>query len=364
MTSTRTLAFIFGIVAFLILLIFLANVFFVPPTPQKEVRPKTLIVPDTFETIESAVTYAAEGDTVFIRTGKYNEILRISKNLTLIGEDRELTVINGEGAPAVISVFTSGVTLTGFTVTTGEESPRFVSQSALSQVPHAIELVNVSYCNITSNNISNNSCAILASDSQFNCISGNTLESNGYGIVLTDSSNDNQVADNSLSKNNIGIALYGCRSNTFSGNEINGNRRSGLLLRNSELNKITRNSIVNNSYGVLFSDSSNNVIHHNNFIDNKNQTEDEGLNPSDMPSSVPFSVNSWTDGREGNYWSDFNGTLSYGYEFNPYVIDENNQDSYPLIEPSSRLVPKNLETTPPSPKIEVRKLNCLTSFET
>jgi hypothetical protein len=134
MTSKRTLVFVFGIAAFLTLLIFLTNVLFVPSTQEKEVRPKTLIVPDNFETIESAVTYVPEGDTVFIRSGKYNEILRIIKNLTLIGEDRELTVINGEDAPAAISVFKSGVTLTGFTVTTGEKSPRFVSESSLSQV--------------------------------------------------------------------------------------------------------------------------------------------------------------------------------------------------------------------------------------
>jgi len=37
-------------------------------------------------------------------------------------------------------------------------------------------------------------------------------------------------------------------------------------------------------------------------------------------------VVSWDNGREGNYWSDYHGQGTY-------VIDENNIDHYPLMQP-------------------------------
>jgi len=45
-------------------------------------------------------------------------------------------------------------------------------------------------------------------------------------------------------------------------------------------------------------------------------------------------INIWDNGSEGNYWSNYNGTDSNGDGVGdtPYVIDENNQDNYPLME--------------------------------
>ena len=40
------------------------------------------------------------------------------------------------------------------------------------------------------------------------------------------------------------------------------------------------------------------------------------------------SVNNWYVGDNGNYWSNYNGTGDM-----PYVIDENNQDNFPIMKP-------------------------------
>ncbi len=61
----------------------------------------------------------------------------------------------------------------------------------------------------------------------------------------------------------------------------------------------------------------------------------------DAPWLLEPSVNTWDDGKEGNYWSDYKERYSDANEVDasgvwdtPYVIDENNQDNYPLIDPA------------------------------
>jgi parallel beta-helix repeat protein len=83
------------------------------------------------------------------------------------------------------------------------------------------------------------------------------------------------------------------------------------------------NTITDNELGIHIADSSDNRILHNNLIDNiYHQLLSESSNILD-------------DGKEGNYWSNYNGTDNDGDGIGdiPYVIDENNQDNYPLIAP-------------------------------
>jgi parallel beta-helix repeat protein len=72
------------------------------------------------------------------------------------------------------------------------------------------------------------------------------------------------------------------------------------------------------------SSCSDNRIFHNNFLNNTEQVTNS-------------SVNVWDDGYPsgGNYWSDYNGTDANIDDIGdtPYVIDENNTDHYPLMNP-------------------------------
>lgn len=58
---------------------------------------RTLVVPEMYSTITSAINAARSGDTVYVKSGKYIENILIDKPLTLSGEDRKSTIIDGGG---------------------------------------------------------------------------------------------------------------------------------------------------------------------------------------------------------------------------------------------------------------------------
>ena len=58
-----------------------------------------------YATIQKGVDISVEGDTVFINNGEYFENISIeAKNIKVIGEDRNETIINGNGSNRCIFV--------------------------------------------------------------------------------------------------------------------------------------------------------------------------------------------------------------------------------------------------------------------
>ena len=171
-----------------------------------------------------------------------------------------------------------------------------------------------------------------------NNICGNNITNNHqYGIALGGYSSHNVISGNNITGSTYGIELYEDSDNIISGSNITNNTPQGILLVNSaNYNSIVESNITNNTCGIGFYSSSNNEFHHNNFIDNTQQ--------------VCFYYsgysNFWDDGYPsgGNYWSDYNGTDfnsgtyqnetgSDGIGDTPYLIDANNRDNYPFMQP-------------------------------
>jgi len=211
---------------------------------------------------------------------------------------------------------------------------------------------------ITSNSIRGGYAGVNLAWSRSNTVLNNNVTGNEYGIVLYWSSNN--VADgNNLEENGVGIDLAWSGNNNLDENPMVNNAKRGwcgVQLRASQHNTITRNIMKNSWYGidllyessknvitgnnitdsfcsVLLSYSSNNTIHHNNFINNTRQVDNYK------------STNSWDDDYPsgGNYWDDYLGVDeksgpgqdqpgSDGIGDTPYIIDGNNRDRYPIIQ--------------------------------
>jgi parallel beta-helix repeat protein len=172
-----------------------------------------------------------------------------------------------------------------------------------------------------------------------NSILDNEFLSISVGVRLV-SSHNNKVNENIITKNNL--AIYLCSnssSNSIFRNVITANGLGihiggdNLGLTDTVGNIITENNITNNDLGVYTEYCGINTIHHNNFINNTEQWDDVGFTP--WPITLPISISIWDDGREGNYWSDYTGTDNDGNGVGdtPYILNENNQDNYPLMKP-------------------------------
>jgi parallel beta-helix repeat protein len=183
-----------------------------------------------------------------------------------------------------------------------------VFQNTIKQSLYGILLPqNSNFNQITQNTLTNNSLGLWLDGSSNNIIQENTITNNGDGGWLYSSSNNNQITKNTIADNQYGFLIY----------------------NNSQSNRITENNIKNNSIGIWLSESSRNQIYHNNF-DNAKQVLSEN------------STNFWDNGYPsgGNYWSDYtekypeaSATGNLGIGNIAYVIDQNNQDNYPLINP-------------------------------
>ena len=208
---------------------------------------------------------------------------------------------------------------------------------------YGIRLDYSSNNSICRNNITtNNGGGIFLFYSSDNRVSGNNITTNSWeGIYLLYSS-DNNISGNNVTNNEDGIILADSSNNSISGNTITANRAIGIFLGYSSINIIFRNDLVANGDGIHLIGSSGNLIYHNNFLNNTRQVYDLAwTNPGIQPS-----INTWDEGYPsgGNYWSDYSGVDkksgtnqdrhgSDGIGDTPYVIDENNQDNYPLIRP-------------------------------
>jgi len=169
-----------------------------------------------------------------------------------------------------------------------------------------------------------------------NTVSGNKITSCIWGIYLLWSSY-NTITGNKITNNYRGIQLVkSSNSNGISANNIT-NNRNGIYLFESSQNTINGNNITNSEIGIVF-DGSHDHIYHNNFINNTKQVEDICWTNPWLPSSANILDDGYPSG--GNYWSDYEDRYPNATELDdsgiwgtPYVIDANNQDRYPLMNP-------------------------------
>lgn len=200
----------------ILLILSLVFLLSISATMQLDVKasPAIIKVPEDYTTIQEAINQSNPGDTIQVSSGTYQENLFINKTLTLIGEDKNNTILEGY--------------MCGGTV-------------------------------------------IQANSTTVN-ISGFTIQNGSNGIVL-EKCNNSTINDNNITGTNRGIWLHYSHNNTVSDNTVSGSIWwCGIVLcGHSSNNTIIRNTIRDNANGLGLTGQDNFIIH-NNFINNQNQT--------------------------------------------------------------------------------------------
>jgi len=286
-----------------------------------------------YATIQEAINAneTLDGHTILVDAGTYNENIALNKQLNLIGDGPEVTIINAASSSKhAINVTCNNVKISGFKIT-----------GATAWYPRVsgVYLNHVSNISLSHNDVTNNLYGIRLYFSNNDSIVNNTIRSNYFGIYLEQGSCYNRITKNAASLNTqYGILIwFGSDNNLVSNNSVLYND-PGITLGYSAFNVISYNNVSNNSIGIeIQQPSNNNTICHNNIIKNNVQA-----------SSVSGAVNVWDDGYPsgGNYWSNHAGTdMHSGPSQNLtgsdglgdilYTIDANNTDNYPLTAPIS-----------------------------
>jgi nitrous oxidase accessory protein NosD len=315
---------------------------------------RTIVVPDDYPTISSAIGNATDGDMIFVKKGTYEEkTLEINKTLSLIGEDVNNTIIKLHppvynvtqiltqfyaALSNAITINANDFRLLNLTIALNPDGYIAIAGDRTQIIGNNIAgtgsvtglLISGSYCNI-SDNISG---GFISSNGSANLIARNFV----YKIIIDGESNtigSNTVCNLHLSNTNKSIFCenkIGLATLYYNGFSVLGREYSGICIEgNSFHNIFYANDIAAYSYDVemkeVNSKSANNTFYHNNFLNNSRYAG-VGVRTGNF-------VNFWDNGEEGNYWDDYNGTDANrdGIGDTPYVIDGNNVDNYPLMYP-------------------------------
>jgi parallel beta-helix repeat protein len=331
-------------------LFFFTIIFFVPTLSAT-----TIYVPDDYAKIQWAVDNASSGDTIFVYNGTYPEHINIFKNnLTVIGENKDNTIIDGGWSmDAIVNVNADFINISGFTIKSHKETIWDSYIGILLSHSNNNEITNNSCLNnsiclkeSSNNNIIANNTALFDFvgiglwSSNNNVIANNNVSFHGdYGIILESSSCNNTVISNFASNSwwGIGIRHYN-NNNRIIGNKLSNNAYGIALWSSSNSNIVAYNNISDNGLGIC--PSSDNKIYLNNFVNNWKNAESQHGSASIWNSTgrITYTYNSsiYTN-YLGNYWDDYTGSDADGDGIGdtPYVIPNENNDSYPLMEPWS-----------------------------
>ena len=256
----------------------------------------------SYATIQEAIdgNETLDGHVIFVDEGIYYEYLVVNKSISLVGENKDTTVIDCIGES--VSLKANNTKIRGFTLQNGH--------------------YGIFMCSYTHGHN----------------ISGNIILNNDYGISGHYDCGNVSIRDNIIISNNItGIMMLFSHSR-ISNNLISSNGKgkfkeysSGVQIAVGvngriiycESNTITCNTIKNHQIGIwALQYSEDNAFFHNNFINNtKHVCIEDSANDT------------WYYGFEGNYWTGYNGAdANYdGIGDTPYEIDASSRDNYPLM---------------------------------
>ena len=356
----------------LIAVILLSSMAVFQPAPVKA-QAKTIVVPDDYQTITSAIGNATNGDTILVRSGTYegpiNGTISITKSISIIGEHTENTVIKLYPAYSVtwnmywptydysdaITITADSCVLQNLTIQITDAKGDITARGnqilfSGNKITSLNDLtIKGSNCRITNNmldgdvvvegtynQVDKNTANFIQISGSNNFIKNNNCKSLNLGF-----SSNNIFLENNVSNElgDWGVSLHSSNNNFFYKNTFSG-FIWGFTLRYSSNNFFKANTVTDCLYtSINFYASDNNLFSLNNFADNAH--EDSAFvcdDYNDIPTresnpNLILSINIWSADNLGNYWGDDLTRYPNATEVDnsgvgniPYIINDKNTD--------------------------------------
>jgi len=212
-----------------------------------------------YATIQEAIDAndTLDRHTIFVEEGTYYENVVVNKSISLFGEERYSTIIDGNYSGNVVKIIANMVSVTNFTM----------RNSGTSGGISGIE-VDGAQCNITHNVLENNKYGIEVSSGWHeegnNIVKENIVRNNSHYGMWVEYASNNTLIGNIAENNRDGIYLYESYNNILSLNIAKDNNGHGIFLWNSGNATLRHNNITSNqlNFGVggeRFSDFVQNI---------------------------------------------------------------------------------------------------------
>jgi parallel beta-helix repeat protein len=276
-----------------------------------------------YSSIQAAIDNADNGGTIYVSSGLYYEHLTVNKSVTLVGENKYNTIIDGTGNGTIFNVAADNVSISYFTIQNCGCSCQDRYGFYVEKYRHNI--------NITDNNMAGipvggqpgifSNSIKLDLDQEILIEHNNITQSVDWCILITNSSKV-QVLENSIVDNWAEARIENSTEIVFSGNNVTSNP-NGVDIINCNGSTFIGNIFSSNiGSGISFSRSRNNLVLHNSFVGNGQHA-----------SNTLGSANSWNNSAEGNYWSNYTGVDADldGIGDTLHLIDTNNTDYHPFM---------------------------------
>ncbi|MCX6666339.1 MAG: right-handed parallel beta-helix repeat-containing protein [Euryarchaeota archaeon] len=187
-----------------------------------------------YQHIQEAIDNATQGDTIYMYKGIYYEQIRINKTLTINGEHKNSTIIDGGYSHIVVSIIADHVTITNLTV---RNSGGYMNDAGI--------MINTQNVTIADCIIYRTKTGIYINQTQGNLIQNCSFHNNGEGVYLRESSYTTIIetlfCHNAIGLNSQGshhINIIGCYAHT---NGI------GFFLNNSSICTFSQCTAYNNN---------------------------------------------------------------------------------------------------------------------
>lgn len=266
-----------AIAVILIIILLLIPIFFVAVNQETETKETTPQITDIiyvnkyntagpwhgtqehpYQHIKDAVLNSKTGDTIYVSKGTYYENITIDKTITLIGEDKSNTIIDGTYNDTIIQITTENVRISKFTIRNSggyNDNAGIKISSDNNQVMNCI--------------IHRTRTGMHVEKSDNNEISNCLFHTNGEGILLKTSSNC-EIKDSEFCHNALGNNFQG--SHHINIQDVYAHENGiGVFINSSSDIDITHSAICDNNdnQGGCFIYGSSNIniedcnIHHN-----------------------------------------------------------------------------------------------------